>query len=551
MTREIKYDKSIRAIKNNARQKNFYSAYQLYEYYHNGRYVDLDEKEAQHFLEMAYNIFKDQRLCLEKIEISNFRVFEEIKINNFDSNLNIFVGNNGAGKTTFLDAIDLSLSWLSNSINKSGGSGDYIDELDINNYSEQPYSSVMSSIRFNRHLKTDVELHKSRSGRVKSKNKLKEVKTVGAFYKSANDFNKNFNMPLLAYYNVMRSYDVNPKDLRSIDNLNETTTIDKFDAYEKSLTGKTDFSSFVKWYWKSDHLISRRSMQDIKEKTLTELGLTSELLGNLETLSQTQADAKIAYEKIKSLMSESKPEKDEFHDDALVKQRQIINQVVSDFMGGYSDIEVQLEPVIDLIIKKNGRKISVMRLSQGEKTLLALVLDIARRLIILNPSLDNPLEGHGIILIDEFDLHLHPKWQRSIANNLVKTFPNCQLFLTTHSPLVISEVSPKHVFIFVEGDRGKLELSRPNQTYGLTSNQVLNELMNDDSSTQLGRSQSVENRLEQIFDLIEEEDIKALATAETLVQELEIDLHGDIPELIKAKAQIDLQRDWLQDEENQ
>ncbi|MPX98373.1 ATPase, partial [Salinivibrio sp. VYel6] len=212
----------------------------------------------------------------------------------------------------------------------------------------------------------------------------------------------------------------------------------------------------------------------------------------------------------------------------LYRHRELINKVIKNFMGNYSDIEVQLEPMIDLVIKKNNRKISVMQLSQGEKTLLALILDISRRLIILNPSLENPLRGQGIVLIDEFDLHLHPKWQRVVANKLVETFPNCQFFLTTHSPLVIGEVDPKHIFIFSENSESKLVLLRPKQSYGLTSNQVLNELMNDESTPQLGRAQKVENRIQDIFELIEEEDKKSLVLAQSKIEELEKDLHGDI-----------------------
>jgi predicted ATP-binding protein involved in virulence len=88
---------------------------------------------------------------------------------------------------------------------------------------------------------------------------------------------------------------------------------------------------------------------------------------------------------------------------------------------------------------ENDKNLNVNQLSQGEKSLMALVGDIARRLAMMNPKLDNPLLGKGIILIDEIDMHLHPQWQRSIIQRLQTTFPNCQFILTTHSPLVISD----------------------------------------------------------------------------------------------------------------
>lgn len=86
-----------------------------------------------------------------------------------------------------------------------------------------------------------------------------------------------------------------------------------------------------------------------------------------------------------------------------------------------------------MTVIKNGSEISIFNLSQGEKTLIALVSDIARRLVILNPSLENPLNGYGIVLIDEIDLHLHPKWQQTIVQKLENTFPNIQFILSTHS----------------------------------------------------------------------------------------------------------------------
>ncbi|MPX98264.1 ATPase, partial [Salinivibrio sp. VYel6] len=219
MSREFNYGKSIRALKNNAKRKNFYSALQLHDYFLKGKYVNPDGDEARRYLKMSYDIFKKQELKLEKIDIKSYRAFEEVLINDFDPNLNVFVGNNGAGKTTFLDAIELSLSWLSISINKNGGLGGLIDECDINNYSEQPSSSILSTIEINENIKADIALHKTKSGRSKFKNKVNEVKTVGGFYKIANEFDPEFNMPLLAYYNVMRSYDVNPKDLRNLDDI--------------------------------------------------------------------------------------------------------------------------------------------------------------------------------------------------------------------------------------------------------------------------------------------------------------------------------------------
>ncbi|MEZ8856275.1 AAA family ATPase [Vibrio atlanticus] len=548
IAKEFNYDKSIRALERNAKRGNFYSAVQLNDYYRNGKFVEKDLASSEKYLQLAYNIFRDQHIKINSLKLSNFRGIENINIKNFDDNLNIFVGNNGAGKTTFLDAIDLSLSWLSISINKSGGNGNYIEENDINIYSKKPYATVSSAMQINHQLSANLELSKSHDGRIKVRNKLSDFRTVGSFYKSANIINSAFNMPLLAYYNVMRSYDVNPNDFKGLDSRSETSAIDKFDAYQKSLTGKTDFGSFVKWYTTSDHILLRRENELSRPVALDALDVSEELLERLKKLSDSNEDIRKAYIQLEEAI-QSRSQTEIPADSDLERNRKIINNVVSSFMDGYSDLEVQLEPTFDLVIRKHNRKISVLRLSQGEKTLLALVLDIARRLIILNPSLDDPLKGQGIILIDEFDLHLHPKWQKTIAENLRTTFPNCQFFLTTHSPLVLSEIDRRHIYILSEDDEGYVSIQQPEQSFGLSSSQILNELMGSNDGKQIARSQFVEDTLEEIMDLIDEETKRSLNLAKDKINQLDHLIHGDIPELVREKHRLELAFEWLVDNE--
>lgn len=120
-----------------------------------------------------------------------------------------------------------------------------------------------------------------------------------------------------------------------------------------------------------------------------------------------------------------------------------------------------------LIIEKDKNRININNLSSGEKLLLQLLADISRRLTLANPSLDNPLEGTGIVLIDEIELHLHPKWQRNIIPALTKTFPNVQFIVTTHSPQVLSYVPNGSVFAIENGQ------VHPVNSYGKDSNSLL------------------------------------------------------------------------------
>ncbi|MDP2125735.1 MAG: AAA family ATPase [Pseudohongiella sp.] len=97
-------------------------------------------------------------------------------------------------------------------------------------------------------------------------------------------------------------------------------------------------------------------------------------------------------------------------------------------------LEVKLTPRI--MIEREIGRVSLNQLSDGEQRLFSLFVDIARQLSINNPY-EIFGEGEAIILIDEIDVHLHPKWQRLIVPSLEELFPKCQFIATTHSPFVI------------------------------------------------------------------------------------------------------------------
>ena len=137
-------------------------------------------------------------------------------------------------------------------------------------------------------------------------------------------------------------------------------------------------------------------------------------------------------------------------------------------MPHLDNLRVRRKPRLYMAVDKNGETLNVAQLSQGEKSLMALVGDIARRLAMLNPALENPLAGDGIVLIDEVDLHLHPSWQRRLCERLTETFPNCQFVLTTHSPLVISDCKNVLIYTLANGELRQL----PSQ-YGQDANTCL------------------------------------------------------------------------------
>jgi predicted ATP-binding protein involved in virulence len=126
-----------------------------------------------------------------------------------------------------------------------------------------------------------------------------------------------------------------------------------------------------------------------------------------------------------------------------------------------------------MVIRKGTSTLVIDQLSDGEKLLLALTADLARRLAIAYPNLGDPLKGEGIVLIDEIELHLHPAWQRRVLSSLQRTFPSCQFIVTTHSPQVLSEV-PNDAVVLVKD----FQFVRPAApTAGRDSNAILTEVM--------------------------------------------------------------------------
>ncbi|NWJ95594.1 MAG: AAA family ATPase [Chloroflexi bacterium] len=118
-----------------------------------------------------------------------------------------------------------------------------------------------------------------------------------------------------------------------------------------------------------------------------------------------------------------------------------ITAALREFAPAFGKLEEEVNPP-RLYINKAGVRLGIEQLSDGERSFLGMVIDIARHLAQANPSAEEPLKGKGIILIDELDLHLHPKWQRSIVEYLQKTFPNLQFITTTHSPFIIQSLKP-------------------------------------------------------------------------------------------------------------
>ena len=414
------------------------------------------------------------------------------------SKVTVLVGNNGAGKTTLLKSVATSLSWLVARVRTPKGVGSRIDEGMVQNGA----ASSSITIRVEDVLISDSEVNPlesewgitaTRKGRnATSSTVLGELTKLADGYRSQLTEKSDSSLPLLAFYPVERSVLEIPLKVHA------RHTFDQLDGYDNALGRGVDFRRFFEWF---------REREDSENET----GISTEFLNELS--HKILVDTELW----KILTREHASSRD--------RQLTAVRTAVEAFMPGFTKLRVKRKPRLHMAIDKDGKTLNVSQLSQGEKSMMALVGDIARRLAMMNPALENPLHGNGIVLIDEVDLHLHPKWQRSLITQLTATFPNCQFLLTTHSPLVISD--SKDVLVYVMDDG---ELLEQDSLYGLDANQVLLSVMDTDI-----RNEAVQTALDEMqYFLMRGE----LDEARTLYGVLADELPANHIELAKASLLI-------------
>jgi len=422
---------------------------------------------------------------------------------NHPSNVTVFVGNNGAGKTTLLKSLATSLSWLVARMRAEKGIGSHLAEEDIRNgalvalilIAVVDNSQAGSSLS---EVETEDSLFKwgiarARQGRkTTAHSSLMGATRLADHYRSQLTANDKASLPLIAYYPVERSVLEIPLKIRT------KHTFDQLDGYDNALNRGVDFRRFFEWFREREDSENENGVPDVVLTQISkDFGKDSSVWKALSKIKASSRD----------------------------RQLTAVRSAIAAFMPGFSNLRVQRKPRLHMAIDKDGVTLNVSQLSQGEKSMMALVGDIARRLAMMNQSLDNPLEGDGIVLIDEVDLHLHPKWQRSLIRQLSETFPNCQFVLTTHSPLVISDA--KDVLCYVLNDG---ELHEHNGLYGLDANQVLLEVMDTDI-----RNSEVQQRLNRLMERLQDGD---LDEAKKLFAELSLELSDGHLELAKAALLI-------------
>ncbi len=442
-----------------------------------------------------------QSMYIKQLTLKNFRSFTDLPISFVDEEHSnqpcktvVFIGNNGAGKTTILDALKTNLSWLVARINRDKGNGFHIADRDVQN--DQTFADISLQLQY-RESSYNWRLAKTLKGRLKiTDSQLEEVsKLANLFREQLTQDASNAALPLIVYYPVERGVLDIPLRIKG------RHSFGQLDGYDNALQG-ADFRRFFEWFRDRED-----SENEIRSQQMDKL-----INGFFVERSTTEFD-----DFFSALNQLKTPHQD--------RQLIAIRLAIKVFMSDFDNLRIQRKPRLQMLVNKNGKTLDVAQLSQGEKSMMALVGDIARRLAIMNPALENPLEGFGIVMIDEVDLHLHPNWQRAIVGNLNKTFPNCQFVLTTHSPIVISESPDLLCYSLNNG-----ELEKLNNLYGMDVNQVL--LQDMESSI---RNADIQEAFDDLRDSLQDGE---LTKAKELLAELEQKIAIDNLELSKAKLLI-------------
>ncbi|MCK9620263.1 MAG: AAA family ATPase [Methylobacter sp.] len=215
----------------------------------------------------------------------------------------------------------------------------------------------------------------------------------------------------------------------------------------------------------------------------------------------------------------------------VARMFQQLEAAIATFLPDVSSLSLHSERPPRFSVQKNGSTFFLEQLSDGECGLLALVFDLTRRLAIANPVSDNPIaDGVALVMIDEIELHLHPKWQRQVVRRLRDVFKNCQFVITTHSPQVIGQVNAKKLRLLSHDNAGKVILTEVSQAFGMDSSWVLQNIMGVPA-----RDYETEQELSKVFDAIDKGQYEA---ARALAERMKVAI-GDFPDLQEAFAILD------------
>lgn len=416
-------------------------------------------------------------MVLKQIEIENFKGHIDCKLE-LKPGFNLLIGDNGMGKTSILEAISVAL----------GGFVAGIDDVSSKHFTkdEVRISAIeMGDGSFHRQYETPVRVAcvADIAGKeyrwTRRKNSVSASRSTvepGTIKKLAQKLSHDPDavLPILSYQSAARTWMQKKESSENIFSTNFNRTV----GYMNCLEEASDSKSLLNWCAKMEQVEWQ------KEKKISEYEAV-----------------KVALSKFMSIMNEGEMTEIQFD-----KQNSELSYVTE------------------------NESLPIRFLSAGYQSVIWMVLDIAYRMAALNPNLREKIpEASGVVLIDELDMHLHPKWQWKIIEALQTTFPNVQFIAATHSPILIASCKNGQL-IRVEKD----EITYDASGYGMEVNDVL-------CSTQQSKDivDAVKERLDAVYMLIDDGEFDK---AKSEIAELEQTLGDNHPELNKVKTAYEFEK---------
>ena len=348
-------------------------------------------------------------MLINEIHLTNFKCFEETTVA-LHPECTLLVGVNGSGKTSILDALSVAAgSWF---LGVDGASNRHIrtSEVRLRHFDRGSDQVSMWEPVFPCAVRAcgivdgeDLEWTRSLKGKrgrttYGGASRLKKLASMAVADAKTSD--SNAMLPLICYYGSGRLWDV-PRDHAKVSDKSFTEAKDlktsRFDGYENSIDPRISVNALSRWIARQAWIGFQRGRETALFRTVRQA-----MLQCVEGATNLHFDA------------------------------------------NYGEV----------ILEIDGQGTQPFNnLSDGQRSTLALVGDMARKAAILNPHLGEQAlsETPGIVIIDELDLHLHPKWQRRILEDLRTTFPRIQFVATTHSPFLIQSLRTREELVLLGG----------------------------------------------------------------------------------------------------
>ncbi|MBO5353880.1 MAG: AAA family ATPase [Lachnospiraceae bacterium] len=414
---------------------------------------------------------------LEKITLKNYKIIEKVEID-LEPGINLLIGDNGVGKTSVLEGIAVALSGLF--VNVPGVSTKNIVKDDVRLIIETAGDSS-SSVTYCEPIHAGCTL-KTCDGNEFTWKRIKEElssthtkmddKAVCTWMKKQTN-QSDTNLPLISFQSAARAWKVRRGDFGT--ELKKKLD-DRRCGYIGCLDSSMDVKSIQQWCMKQ------------------------------EVIAVNKGKAIVEYEMFKRIISEFMKEINE-----LDKSPQVY------YSPQYGE----------LAYKDCKEDMAISKLSAGYQSLLWMIMDLAYRVCLLNPGLQEMSQIKGIVLIDEIDMHLHPKWQWNIIKALQTTFPKVQFIVATHSPMVISSAKQAKLILLDEEQK----VSYPAGCYGYEVEDVLRFRQES-----VSRPKNVQVLIDKINEFVDDGNFNG---AENILEQLEKILGESNSEFKKIKGIVE------------